>query len=242
MASGTEAVTVEQVARALGVPAPAPPLPSEYTRLEYIEGTGAQYIDTGFKADYNTRFTADFMLNSTSTAYIFASRGARSESYKNAVGILWNGTNFRSDYGSISGAKITGPTTGVRYDVDKNKATCRIGTETVTNSSSSFSSMFNVYLFGCNEGGSLSYPASMRLWSFAIYDNSELVRDFVPAKRSSDGAVGLYDTVTGAFFGNSGTGAFVAGPEVATSHVDGAEVAAVTLKQFKVAAAKNGHR
>lgn len=189
------------------------PVPEGYTALEYIESTGTQYIDTGFKADYNTRFTADFMLNSTSTAYVFASRGASSESYKNAVGILWNGT-FRSDYGSIGGVKITGPTTGVRYDVDKNKATCRIGTETVTNSSSSFSSTLNVYLFGCNEGGSFAFPSSMRLWSFAIYDNSELVRDFVPAKRDSDGVVGMYDTIGGAFYGNSGTGEFVAGPEI----------------------------
>ena len=64
----------------------------------------------------------------------------------------------------------------------------------------------------------------------------------VPARRVSDGAVGMYDTVADAFLANSGTGSFKAGPEVATSHVDGAEVAAVTLKQFKVAAAKNGHR
>lgn len=191
-----------------------PDVPIGYEKLEYIESTGTQYIDTGFKADYNTRFTADFMLNSTSTAYVFASRGSSSENFKNAVGILWSWTGFRSDYGSIRGAKITGPTTGARYDVDKDKATCRIGTETVTNSSSSFSSTLNVYLFGCNEGGSFAYPASMRLWSFAIYDNSELVRDFVPAKRSSDGAVGLYDNVTGTFYGNSGTGSFVAGPVV----------------------------
>lgn len=64
----------------------------------------------------------------------------------------------------------------------------------------------------------------------------------VPARRASDGAVGMYDTVGGAFLANSGSGAFKAGPEVATASVDGAEGAAVTLKQFKVAAAKNGHR
>lgn len=207
-AAETPAVAVRSVAAR-----DAYPVPEGYTALEYIESTGSQYIDTGFKADHNTRFTADLMLNSTSTAYVFASRGDSSESYKNAVGILWNGS-FRSDYGSIGGARVTGPTTGVRYDVDKNKSTCRIGTATVTNSPSSFSSTLNVYLFGCNEGGSFALPASMRLWSFAIYDNSELVRDFVPAKRSSDGAVGLYDTVTSTFYGNSGTGEFVAGPEM----------------------------
>lgn len=215
---GDRVITLRQL-RAMRDGSKATPtvLPSGYTELEYIQSTGTQYIDTGFKADYNSRFTADFMLNSTSTGYVFASRGTPSEKFKNAIGILWNGTNFRSDYGSISGAKITGPTTGVRYDVDKNKATCRIGPEAVTNSPSSFSSTLNVYLFGCNEGGSFAYPASMRLWSFAIYDNSELVRDFVPAKRSSDGAVGLYDNVTGTFYGNDGTGSFTAGPVVTHS-------------------------
>lgn len=38
MASGTEAVTVEQVARALGVPAPAPPLPSETVATSHVDG------------------------------------------------------------------------------------------------------------------------------------------------------------------------------------------------------------
>ena len=38
-------------------------LPSGYTQLEYIESTGTQYIDTGIKANLNTKAILDFQLS-----------------------------------------------------------------------------------------------------------------------------------------------------------------------------------
>ena len=35
-------------------------LPSGYTQYEYIESSGTQYIDTGFKPNQNTRTVIDF--------------------------------------------------------------------------------------------------------------------------------------------------------------------------------------
>ena len=37
------------------------------------------------------------------------------------------------------------------------------------------------------------------------------MRDFIPCV-NPNGEVGMFDKVTGGFFGNSGTGSFVAGP------------------------------
>ena len=47
-----------------------------------------------------------------------------------------------------------------------------------------------------------------------MWESKVLVRDFIPAKRNSDGSIGMYDLVTSTFFGNAGTGTFVAGAEV----------------------------
>ena len=44
-----------------------------------------------------------------------------------------------------------------------------------------------------------------------INNNGTLVRDFIPAKNAS-GVVGMYDTVSGQFFTNQGSGDFIAGP------------------------------
>ena len=50
------------------------------------------------------------------------------------------------------------------------------------------------------------------MYHYKLYENDVLVRDFVPARRDTDGAIGVYDKVTNTFLGNSGTGTFIAGP------------------------------
>ena len=52
---------------------------------------------------------------------------------------------------------------------------------------------------------------NVRIYSCQLYDNGTLVRDFVPCVNPY-GEVGLYDKVTGGFFGNGGSGNLIAGP------------------------------
>ena len=241
MASGTEAVTVEQLARALGVPAPAPPLPSGYTRLEYIEGTGAQYIDTGyFPCELTRVVTAVTPTSGNSTNGVF---GGRTDNNVSTFS-LWcvNGV-FRTDFDTNSQHVTTDVKveTGVRVEVDKDRGTTRLGSKTFTQTGTAFRAANSMHVFAVNPDASARRFRG-RIETFSIYESGLLEHELVPARRASDGTVGMYDTVSGQFYGNAGTGAFKAGPDVATAAVDGAEVAAVTLKQFKVAAAKNGHR
>ena len=242
MASGNEAATVEQVARALGVPAPAPPLPAGYTRLEYIECTGTQYIDTGVTPDSTMRVKASFDPVSTRDTMIF---GARTRSNNSALFVLLHAASpdsLRDDWGNektsvpLSSVPISGT-----IDVDKNaNKTTFNGSYVVTHGESTWSGTNNLYMFACNEDGAARQLTKIRMWSFDMWKSGQKVRGLVPARRASDGVVGMYDTVAGAFLTNSGTGAFKAGPEVATAAVDGAEDAVATLKQFKVASSKLG--
>lgn len=54
----------------------------------------------------------------------------------------------------------------------------------------------------------------MKLYSFKIYDNGTLIRDFIPCYRVADNEVGLYDIVNNQFYTNQGTGSFTKGPDV----------------------------
>lgn len=56
-------------------------------------------------------------------------------------------------------------------------------------------------------------PAAMKLKSFKIYEDDALVHDYVPARRISDGTLGVYDVIDDQFFSNRGSGSFTAGPE-----------------------------
>ena len=238
MATGEEAVTVEQVARALGVPAPAPPLPSGYIRLEYIEGTGTQYIDTGyFPCELTRVVTAITPTSGNTTNGVFGGRTGKNDSTFS----LWcvNGV-FRTDFDTNSQHVTTDVRVeaGVRVEVDKDRGTTRLGLKTFTQTGTGFRAANSMHVFAVNPDSKARYFRG-RIETFSIYESGLLEHELVPARRASDGAVGMYDTVGGTFLGNLGSGAFKAGPEVATSHVDGAEGAAVTPGQFKVLAAKN---
>lgn len=180
-------------------------LPEGYLELSYIQGSGTQYIDTGFKPNSNTRVTA--MLSSTSDS-TFAFFGTRDTETTNSY-IFWqiSKTAVRSDYGSDQ-VQQTVDDTANRVTVDKNEEICTYGDTPIENEASTFSCSNNLLLFTTSTGGTVDErKASARLYSCKIYDADLLVRDFIPVKNEND-QVGLYDLVEEKFYANAGTGAF----------------------------------
>lgn len=186
-------------------------IPSGLVGLEYIESTGTQYIDTGIKASKNLKVEADIDVSAAS-GWVMILGDYTSGSY-----FSWwrQNTTMHAYYGSNTKplAELTGKrkyisnNTNNIWSIDTNKIT-------VTPNSSDFSKNGNnLYLFSVNNGGNYN-KASMKLYSCKIYDNGTLVRDFIPAKRISDGKCGLWDKVNKVFYKNAGTGAFIGGPAV----------------------------
>lgn len=184
-------------------------LPDGYTELKFIQSTGTQCIDTGFKPNQNSRVIADVMILGTSAAYVYGCRGGNSEGYNNRFGVLYNGSLLRSDYGTGNGKIFpSSVTVNELYVIDQNRNICTIDNTTVTNTEATFTSLYSMLLFGCKEGGTNTLFSSLILRSCKIYDNDTLIRDYVPCKNPSN-EVGLYDLVTKEFYGNAGTGAFI---------------------------------
>lgn len=184
-------------------------LPSGYARLEYIQSSGTQYINTGFTPNNNTRVVCRFQLmDSSEEQTMFMSRP---EMNKRTFGIFHNASGWNIDYGNsrATGATEVAITDLVNLDFNKNIAT--LNGVTLSVSAQTWSGTVPLMIFTRNTGGTLSNYAIAKLWSFKIYDDSTLVRDYIPCKNAS-GAVGLWDDVTEEFYGNSGTGAFSAGP------------------------------
>lgn len=180
-------------------------LPEGYLQLSYIQGSGTQYIDTGFKPNNNTRVVMDVESVADGTFAFFGTRDSEtSNSY-----ILWqiSATSVRSDYGANQ-AQQTVDDTHYRVTVDKNEATCMYDSISIENESSTFSCTNNLLLFTTSTAGTVDErKASAKLYSCKIYDDDLLIRNFVPVKNESD-QVGLYDLVEEKFYANAGTGAF----------------------------------
>ena len=65
-----------------------------------------------------------------------------------------------------------------------------------------------IHVFGTGQGTCKAVIEYLTIW-----ESDTRVRDFIPCKNPS-GTVGLYDTVNGTFYGNAGTGTFIAGPGI----------------------------
>lgn len=197
-----QAVAEMQVAR----------LPDGYTELTYIQSSGTQYIDTGFKPNQDTRIVGDMQfLNNTSgnPASLFGYR--QSQSTQRYEFFQYNNLLY-SPYNTSAGSTISMTTN--KMSIDKNKGTTLVnGSALSTITYANFQCAGNMYLFALNNNGSVAnVNGNKRIYSCQIYDNGTLKRNFVPCKNPS-GVVGMYDIVNNAFYQNSGTGTFTAGDE-----------------------------
>lgn len=182
-------------------------LPSGYTRLDYIESSGTQYINTGFKPNQNTRCVIDIENLSSAQAAFFGARASQTAASFTYFSLT--ATTGRSDYGSSKQSMSFTNTVG-RYTVDQNKNVCTANGVTATGTANTFQLTNNLYLMAVNQADAAIQNAKMKLYSAKVYDNGTLVRDFIPCKNAS-GAIGLWDNVNSAFYANAGTGTFSTG-------------------------------
>lgn len=196
-------------------------LPTEYTKLEYIESSGTQYIDTGFIPNQDSRVVMDAHANISTSAAVsstyFAFFGCRGnnkyfEIYK-AASASWYLYFLCGSVSAYSTSYTSASSYNKRMVIDVNKNVATVDKETLTVAAATWQASYSLMLFATNTNGSAASYIPMKLYSCQIYDNGTLIRDFVPAKNAS-GTVGLYDAVNGELYANSGSGAFTAGAAV----------------------------
>ena len=214
-------------------------LPNGYTRLEYIESTGTQYIDTGYRpTTENLKITTQFSLTEIQAWHaLFGCEETNSGPW--ALTPLVNGASALTFYSGTSYQIGSIPVTAnTVYDLtcqtDNGVLTYECGAATGTASASgSLCKTDSIYVFTLNsatESSVLGQASKMRVYSFQIYDNGVLVRDLIPCMNAAD-TLGLYDIVGGVFYPNLGSGTFTAGPEYIEEH---AVAAAYRMEPYSV--------
>lgn len=189
-------------------------LPSGYKRLEYIQSSGTQYINTGFKPNNNTRVVMDLLY--TGSESISNEFGAwNSSNNASFISLTTGKNNLYPFYGNTSKQVSADRTARHTVDMDKNVVKMN-GTTMITFDQMSFQCIYPMFLCCFNNVGATENMTSMRIYSCQIYDNGTLVRDFIPCQTTS-GDIGLLDDVNSVFYGNAGTGTFTAGPVVITA-------------------------
>ena len=193
-------------------------LPDGYTRLQYIESTGTQYIDTGVVQDVlNFWVDMDVSFANTNGRYLFGVSNNSPMYFGRAQGGPFE---MNQQYTSLySGQnKRVNLQWGKNPDNNKMKLLVTIdGRQDYLISSQDGGVINNNFTLFANNGGSyLSGKLNGRIYFAKIYKEDILAFDGIPAKRNSDNVLGMYDTVSGNFFTNAATSGddFTPGPTV----------------------------
>ncbi|GHU08259.1 hypothetical protein FACS189431_4200 [Alphaproteobacteria bacterium] len=218
---------------------------NSYFSQESLTFSGTQYINTGITPDGISEIDLDFQLNSTTGIMdLFGSSAGCSnpscnmfifEANSNA-GASGAGNYWRILYGG-SGVTYTtanftfaGPTNTARHHFVFDAKKVYFDEEPkkdYTAVTGSQATMPDLYLGAQNSQGTGQSFINAKIYSFQIEKNGGLVRDLVPVCNAATGNAGMFDKVSGTFFGNSGTGSFACTPMPTTATLDIAGTPAV---------------
>ena len=193
-------------------------IPGTYTELEYIQSTGTQWIDTNFIPDNNTRVKTkvqfDSAVNGQGTVF-GSSLGYNNSGFEcfrwgTHISFMWGTKAWYSEY-SFDINDVA------EIDWNKNVLNYKKNNENILQAifnNQTFTTAYPLKLFSLSRGQYYDDVGHIKMYYAQIYDNGVLILDFIPARRNSDGVVGMYDAANQTFYTSPNGANFVAGPAV----------------------------
>lgn len=184
-------------------------LPLTYQEVEYIYGNsqskGKNYIDSGIPFSAGSKVEIRASISQTPDYDRLIGLGT--------IGFIfcYSSTTLAIDnYGETSSLDLTVP-----HDIVINNNSWKVDNQVVSSFIiSSFDITTNIMISTNVTGYYKDRDGRFKIYSCKIFNDIELMRNFIPCYRKSDNEVGLYDIVSRSFFANNGTGTFSAGPDV----------------------------
>lgn len=223
-----------------------------YKFLEYIASTGSQWLYSNYVPSYSDKVVMEVNFTSMVTGSdwigLFCSRGASND--RPYMVAIQGGTKFRVDHlasGVMPWGKYISCTfdAGTDYTISVDGATRAwsvngdSGTWTET-AATGWEATGPFSILGCHTAGAdlgkdsnISLLPSCKLYSFQVFDENGVVKcDMVPAIRTIDNAIGMYDRASGRemFIENYGSKAFIAGPRTTVATITNASAAISRLR------------
>lgn len=196
---------------------------SLYQRVEYIVSDSNQYIITDFIADNecgmeliasfpaledripmgsredsgSTRFYVVYPLSATSVYYGF--NGGSSISCR-----LSTDTVYRLQTNFVNSRLVN------VYDING----IRLGGDSISDTLTQQTVPVSIFGYHSASNGAISSRRHYTFYGARCSRGNEVVREYIPCYRKSDGEIGLYEKFTGEFLTNAGTGEFVKGADI----------------------------
>ena len=217
-------------------------LPDGYTRVEYIESTGTQYIDTRYYPNNLTDVECKFMYNQLTGNTVSSVFGVR-DTDMTVKQFLMSVYNFSNGLNNTRIDNVS-PVVNTEYilRITPRKAYWN-GTE-ILNMNNSIANCpdYSMFMFGRNTRSGVASQFYGKIYYLKIYEAGVLVRNFIPCTNPSNVA-GMYDTVNGVFYTNAGTGTFNVGSVVSKKSVGDlvTDTSDINYGKYKIPVLTNSH-
>lgn len=190
--------------------APKPDPLKDYKKLEYIQSTGSQYINTDINIGATTDIEVKFITVQAASGY----------------GRVWGSTSDMkyelADTGGNTGYRISINGTGYSFstanDIKIVKMTGNgvvfLNNSQIYNFEKSYTGGEKLWLFWGNSGDWKNVYGRIKLYYAKVWQDNKLVRNYMPVLRKEDNKVGLFDIQNNQFYIDVNNGNFTAGPEI----------------------------
>ena len=199
---GIMTLTLQKVSQAAQAIVPPP----YDAKIEYLQSSGTQYIDTNIVVASSNEIIVDAQyLSKSGDNFLVGAPGFSGE------GSIWmeiySNTSYYVRFGSASSSNVTGDLNRHIFKIKKNG----YYVDGVLKLSPSYTSMpsRSLVIFGRN---SYITKGNMKIYSMSIKNGNDYIIDLIPVRKNGVGY--MYDKVSGHLFGNDGTGDFILGPDV----------------------------
>ena len=218
-------MTLAERRRALIAGASKSRLPKEYQEVEWIGTDGSAYLVSDFNINNLDRFTIyyEYDPNGTTSNYVFGA-----SDFPNT------GHRFLHRYTDLVVNDVPGGIPRLSIPVGTGFYAIKVVADNVANTITCYNDVGSIYSsvswrnfknfagfgFLCNNYSGAPQNAvaqantKIKRLDFYDDDRAEWVWIPVPCYRKADGAIGIYDIVTGTFDTNQGSGSFIKGPDV----------------------------
>ncbi len=210
-----------------------PELPAAATRVEYLESSGTQWINSGVNLCSNDTVVADYAPCASSLTSSRDLFGVYQMGMTARYIFLYSSGSWTIRFDKANGSSSASSTSsGVcATPGSRQTVTMHIGSGTSSIVSASGETLYSgtltgtilqnatspLGIFTLNVKGTLnkSYACAAKIYAFRIYDENNALRlDLVPC--TVGGTPAMYDRVTGDYLTNVGTGDFATGTTMAT--------------------------
>ena len=189
-------------------------VPNIYRKVSYLESSGTQYINTGYKPNTNTECSIDFMFNTIDSTYrtplsVRTSDGAADSFTISGASTTQNAYAFGYQRWWDGNGGCPMPVVGTKYNGTLKSGRATFGSVVGNAGTTITPSSLTAYMFARNANGTAANFFKGRIYGCLISENNSIIHKYIPVVRKSDNKPGMYDRVSKQFFTNAGTGEFI---------------------------------